>query len=381
MFMKHIRASLPALALAVLLVGLSACGRQSASSLADPSHTPDQLQIVIHQPGSEVGDPTVTLTNISLVQRFYGTFTSLALMPQNVACTADAGPSYTLTFLQGGKKLTTVIAQHFGCGDVSTVDKKLDKQANQTFWSQLNQAIYQATPIAKPTQLALLHTFQIDQIPQTARILSATTVQRLYQAVLTLPQTSQNSSCIPDTLPAYQLVFQTADQAIDSVIDQKCNTISLVGNHTSRSGAFTRTGTFIMNDQFKQLFKQTLKAASFAQARPDQLTLNLQAGNSVARQSTITDQELRQQLYTKIFALPEGKVQPDCPSNEDKVAGKEKWYTFNFTQWNLPLLMSVDVYEGSCRQVSLDANQGMATGQVLQGDGAFWNLVHQAAHS
>jgi len=63
------------------------------------------------------------------------------------------------------------------------------------------------------------------------------------------------------------------------------------------------------------------------------------------------------------------------------VAGKGKWYTFSFTQWDLPVLVNVDAYEGSCTLVSLDAGQGMGVGQILQGDGEFWHLVHRLENS
>jgi hypothetical protein len=134
-----------------------------------------------------------------------------------------------------------------------------------------------------------------------------------------------------------------------------------------------------MNAQFKHLFEQTLAAASFVPARPDRLTLNLEPYRGITRLSTIADARLRQQLYTKIFALPAGKAQPNCPSGEDKLAGKGKFYVLSFTQWDLPVLVNVDAYEGSCRVLSLDADQGMGSGPVLQGDAAFWALVHQAA--
>ncbi len=136
-----------------------------------------------------------------------------------------------------------------------------------------------------------------------------------------------------------------------------------------------------MNGQFKQLFEQTLAAVSFAPAHPDQLTLDLQPERGVAQQSTITKAGLRQQLYTKIFALPAGKAQPNYPPGEDKVTGKGKWYMLSFTQWDLPVLVNVDAYEGSCTVVFLDAGQATGGGQVLQGDGAFWDLVHQAANT
>ena len=375
MFTKQIRVCLPGLVLAALLAGLSGCGGPPASSQAGVSNAPDRVQIAIHLLDLEVGRPVVTLTDVSLVRQLYTTVVGLSLLPQNTACPADSGTSYTLTFQQGGKTLTTATAQHYGCGDVSIAGEKQDRRANQDFWSQLNQAIYLATPVARPEQLALLHTLQLDQPPQTAQIMSVETVQRLYQAILALPQVSQNGSCSPESLHEYQLIFHTADQAIPSVVDKTCNTISLEGNYKSRSG------TFVMNGQFKQLFEQTLAVATFAPASPDRLTLDFQPGNGVARQSTIADAGLRQQLYTKIFALPAGKAQPNCPSGEDKAAGKGKWYTLSFMQWDLPVLVNVDAYEGSCTLVSLDANQGMGVGQVLQGNGAFWALVHQAANS
>lgn len=374
MFIKQIRALLPALALAALLAGLSSCGWQAASSQAGASNTPDRAQIAIHTFEPDAGKPVLTLTDISLVRQLYTTLTALSPLPADAACTADLGPSYTLTFQQDGKTLTTATAQYYGCGRVSLSGEKQDRRASQNFWSQLNQAISQATPPARPTQLAILHTSRLDQPPQTAQITPVETVQRLYQAILALSSAPQNSNCIPESLHAYQLVFHAAKQAIPSVIDDKCNTISLEGNYKSRGG------TFMMNSQFKQLFTQTLAAATFAPARPDQLTLEVQPARGAVQQSTITDAGLRQRLYAKIFALPTGKAQPNCPSGEDKVAGKGAWYVFSFTQWDLPVLVNVDAYEGSCTFVSLDAGQGMGAGQVLQGDGEFWSLVHQAAN-
>lgn len=375
MFTKHIRTFLSGLALAVLLVGLSGCGGHPTSSQASARNTPDRVQIAIHVLDPAGGKPVVTLTDVSLVRQLYATVVALSPLPQNSACTQELGPSYTLTFQQEGKTLTTATAQHYGCRRVSLAGEKQNRQANQDFWSQLDQAIYQATPVARPVQLALLHTLQLDQPPQAAQITSVETVQHLYHAILALPRAPQNGSCEPESLHAYQLVFHTVDQAIPSVIDQKCNTISLEGNYLSRGG------TFVMNGQFKQLFGQTLATAPFAPARPDQLTLDLQPERGVDRQSTITNAGLRQQLYTKIFALPEGKAQRNCPPEEDKVAGKGKWYILSFRQWDLPVLVNVDAYEGSCLVIFLDANQATGGGQVLQGDGAFWALVRQAANA
>ncbi|HEY7416479.1 MAG TPA: hypothetical protein VH593_14900 [Ktedonobacteraceae bacterium] len=375
MVTKQIRALLPGLVLAVLLVILSGCGQQQVGAQGGG---PDHLQIALYDPGSTAGKPTalVTLADASKVQQLYETVMALPLLPQNMACTADGGPSYTLTFLQGGKTLTTATAARFGCKPVMITGGGQDRQSSQDFWSQLDKAIYQATPLANPQQLAVLQTAQLGQQPQTAQITSVETVQRLYQAIVALPQAPQNENCTPDTLHEYQLVFHTANQAIPSVVDRTCNTVSLDGNNKSRSG------TYVMNNQFKQLFAQTLAETSFAPAHPDQLTLQLQPSRGTDRQVTVADAKLRQQLYAKLLALPQAKTQPNWNClGADKVAMKGMWYTLDFTQWDLPVLVTVDAYEGSCTQITLDANQGMGAGPLVQGDEEFWTLVHQAANT
>ncbi|MBE3561700.1 MAG: hypothetical protein IMW89_21135, partial [Ktedonobacteraceae bacterium] len=164
----------------------------------------------------------------------------------------------------------------------------------------------------------------------------------------------------------YQLVFHKPDQAIASVVSKQCNTISLEGHYQSRGGVYS------MNEQFKQLFAQIIAGASFAPAQPDQLTLQQQEANGTVSQQLMTDANLRQQLYTKIFSLPAGTPRPDCPSGADKIAGKGRWYTLSFTQWDLPLLR-LQAYEGSCTQLSLGGNL------ILQDDREFWDLLHRAA--
>jgi len=111
MITKHIRAFLPSMALAALLAGLSGlsglsgCGWQPASSQAGTRNAPDRVQIAIHVLDPQVGKPVVTLTDVSLVRQLYTTVVALSPLPQNSACTQELGPSYTLTFLQGGKTL------------------------------------------------------------------------------------------------------------------------------------------------------------------------------------------------------------------------------------------------------------------------------------
>ncbi len=374
MFSKQIRAAFPWLTLAIILAGLSGCGAQS--SITGTNSGPDTVQITMHLlviGGSK--QTTVMLTNASMVHQLFTTVAGLADFPANAACTDEAGPSYTLTFLQSSKTLLTLDAQRYGCRVVSIKGETQQKVANAQFWSELDQAIYHATPIAQPQQLAILHTIAPDQPAQSALITSAATAQRLYQAILALSQVPSSSTCIQTLRPEYQLAFHTADQTIPSIVDNTCNTISLGGNFQ------TRTGTYVMDAQFKQLLAQTFAAASFATAQPDQLSLEVMPARGNVSSMTITDAGLRQQFYNRIFALPRGTALPNCPSGQDKVQGIGRWYSLNFSQWSLPILSSVDAYEGSCHMLWLDAGQGMGSGLILQPDTAFWNLLHQTANT
>src|SRR6266567_171803 len=140
--------------------------------------------------------------------------------------TPERGPHYTLTFRQGTTTLVTVIAMRDGCRPVSIAGEGYDRQATAAFWTQLDQAIYAATPPANVQWFAIQRLLQAGQPPQTARITAASTTQRLYHAILALPLAGQGN-IYADTSPAYQLVFHAAGQVIPSVISQKLGLVSL----------------------------------------------------------------------------------------------------------------------------------------------------------
>ena len=361
------------LVLAALLAGVAGCGAQYPSVNGGVGPVPDSVQIAIHLVLPQGGNPVVTLTNPSAAQRLYTTMLQLPDLAENSICSADIGPSYTLTFLHQGNHLITATAQRYGCETVSILGVEQERQANQDFWSELDQDISLASPAASPNQLAILHRTELDLLPETALLTSAATVEDLYQAILKLPASAQNASCSPESLHHYLLVFHAGSQAIPAVLDQKCQTITLQGNDQSRSGTFAVTASF------EQLFEQTLATATFAPAKSDRLTMDIQKGNGVTQQTTIGNSQLAQQLFTTVFALPVGVAEPNCPSEQDKVAGKGTWYTLEFKEWDLLTLIIVDAYQGSCTQVRLDDGQGTNPGQILQGNAEFWNLVHQAA--
>jgi len=312
------------------------------------------------------GEPLVTLKMASMVQQLYATLYALPQMPDTRACTQERGPHYTLTFHQGDKVLVTVLAMRDGCRPVSIGGETHDRQATQAFWAQLDQAIYSAEPPARVQWLALMRVPQGDHSSQTARMLSAATAQRLYDAILALPLATPNNGYLngPAT---YQLVFHAADQIIPSTIDMQHHLAWLNGNLHSR------TGLFALNDQFKRVLEATLAAATFAPAHPDALAFLVQKEYVASQLVGIEDQTFIATWYANILALQPSQPQTDCPSEADKVAGKAIWYSMRFTQWDLPVLQ-VSAYEGSCKLVEIGP-----TSQPYQGDQQFWDLVHQAA--
>lgn len=364
---KHIQALRPLLLLAALLIGVSGCGTNADSRQvgAKPGGNPDRVRIEIDAVGPTPTTDVVTLLISTQVQQLYTTIFALPQMPQGLSCTLEAGPHYTLTFQQGTKTLATIKARREGCRPVSIAGETTERRGSEDFWSQLDQAIYKATPVARPARLSIQHTLQVGQPPSTAQITSPEQAQRLYDALLALPQDVRKTNCSPELWPEYQLVFHTADQAIPSLISKRCNTVSLGGMNRSRGG------TYLMNTRFQQVFAQTLAEAKFAPASPDQLALTIQRGDGTVQHGLVADAALTQRLYTKIFALPVGKPEQGCPAEADKVAGTGKWYTLSFTQWDLPVL-GIGAYEGNCRLISFSVD-----GQVLLGDQEFWDLIHR----
>ena len=355
----------------VLLVGLmgllSGCGWASEGTTGTPSGKPDSVSILIDEPSPtpEPGKPVVTLTVAKLVEQLYATIYALPQMPDNQGCPADLGPHYTLTFRQGAKILVTVIAMRDGCLPVSIAGEGHDRQATEGFWSQLDAGIYAGTPPAKVEWFAIERQLQGDAAPESARVTSEETTQRLYQAILALPLVPQ-VSFYADGSQTYQVVFHAVNQTIPSIINEKRGLISLEGKLQSRGGVYA------MNAAFQHLLEEILAGVSFAPARPDSATLTVNKLDSTSQQMEIAG-GMMQRLYMKVLSLHSTQAQTDCPSEEDKVAGKGTFYEMSFMQWGLPIL-PVSVYEGSCRQVEINS-----TNQFLEGDAEFWDLLHQAA--
>jgi hypothetical protein len=373
MFLKIARVLAPLVALMMLLYTLSGCGSNVSGQADVPANLPDSVQIRIITVNRDQGDdPQVTLRVTAQIQQLYQTMLALPLMPQGIPCTTELGTHYQLTFLHGTQVQAQAQAQRDGCRPVTIAGEKQDRQASQDFWTQLDKAIVAATPVPRPQSLAIQHALQGNQPVQTARITDATKAQRLYSKLLALPQAT-SSGCQYSSYPTYQLVFQTQDQTIPSAISQTCNTISLDGNYKSPSGLYSLT------EQFKQLFMQTLATVTFALAQPDQLIKDVSpAGQNTTTHGQVTDTQLMQQLYARIFTLKQDTVETGCPSTSDKVNRKANRYHLSFTQWGLPI-MSLAIYEGSCKLVQ--PSPGVNRGQTLIGDADFWDLVHRIVNA
>jgi hypothetical protein len=342
---------------------LSGCSSRSGSAPgpdSTPHGKPDRVKIEIGGAVPGPVKPVVTLTTNDTLQQLYLVTYALPQLPEEQPCAADAGPFYTLTFLLRNKTLGTAIAEQAGCDSVMITGEQHNREATKAFWTLLDRAIYQATPPAHPTQLSIMHVPPANKIAQTALITNINTVQRLYSAILALPHGSYAND-----EPTYQLVFYENNLTIPATIYQKSNLIDVEGNYRTRGGWYT------MNDQFKQLLAETLSGTPSTPAHPDQVSLNLTPGNQPNRNITITNTMLIQKLYTKTLGLPLAHSQqfPACVG-DDKIHGKGTWYSFTFSQWNLPLLQ-ISAYEG-CTSFVTNVTQ-----QYLQGDQEFWSLVHR----
>lgn len=209
---------------------------------------------------------------------------------------------------------------------------------------------------------------QPEEAPQTARVGSADTAQRIYNAMLVLPRKQQCEPLIAIS-PTYRLVFHMKQQVIPASIDSNtCQTVTLNGE------------THALTDEFTRSFSTIVAGVTFARAEPDYLTLttvmyskNTAGGPSETQQENIVgDTTLALQLYHKVLTLQPSATRPDCQS-ADSAVGRGRWYRFAFSQWDLPSY-EFSAYDGSCQYVVRSARS-----QPVQGDQALWDLIHRAA--
>lgn len=364
----------------ITLTALSACGASSvpggsAGTPGTSTATPDRVSIVIDEPmapppgetatPTEGTQPVVMLTDAALVRQLYATIFALPALAPDRACTAELGPHYTLAFFQGTATLVTVNFHRDGCWPVAIVGETLVREGSREFGQQLDQAILTATPPLSPDRLAIATAPHAGQAPQSALITSAPAAQQVYDAIIALPRANVAQGCPADSEPTYQLVFSAGEHQVPASVNETCQTVEVDGDYQWRGGKFT------MGDQFRSMLQAVLAGITFASARPDNLAVAGEKGQTASYQPAISDDQLMLALYNQVFLLPETAPQPGCPPDSDKVAGTGTFVTLTFTQRGLPLVR-IDTYQGSCSYVQLPA-----TGQWLQGDQGFWDLVNR----
>ncbi|HVX29820.1 MAG TPA: hypothetical protein VHA53_05020, partial [Nitrolancea sp.] len=307
--------------------------------------------------------PEVTLSDAALTRQLYATINALPALPLDRACTAERGPHYTLTFLQGDVTIATVQFHRDGCWPVFIAGDSITREGSQDFVQQLDHAIITATPLLKPDRVAIATAPNPLQAPKSAMITSATTAQQLYDAILSLPRTDAGFGCNGSFVPAYQIVFFSGNQALHASYDDACQTVEVDG------GFQWRGGRFAINDQFRTMFTSMLDNAPFAPAVPDHLAFAVNTPATFTPAVDFTDKQVIQALYNEVFQLPVTDGQPNCPSADDKLSGKSRYTTLAFTQWDL-LLVRIDTYQGSCSYVQING-----TGPLLKADQTFWDLL------
>jgi hypothetical protein len=376
-----------AMLITVLVLGvmtlLSGCGAQSepgpGGSVATPGtpdaphYLPDHLRIVSDEPAlpppgatfatPEASQPEVTVTDVAQVRQLYTTIYALPALPQDRACTAERGPHYTLTFLQGEATVATVEFHRDGCWPVFIAGDSTTREGSKAFVQQLDQAIISASPLLKPDRFAIATAPNPLQAPQSALITSATTAQQLYDAMLALPRSDAGQGCSSAPLPTYQIVFFSGDQSVPASVDNGCQTAEING------GYHWRGGRFVTNEQFRSLLQSIVSGVTLEPAKPDQLSRELTTRQISSLTVAVSDDQLVQALYDQVFQLPVTDAQSNCPPDEDKLSGKGTFTTLNFSQWDLPLVR-VDTYQGSCSYVQMSG-----TGPLLKADQAFWDLI------
>jgi hypothetical protein len=126
-----------------IICTLAGCGGSTGNTGATNTPTanpgPDQVQIQVFEVDQKTASKTVTVSQANQVQHFYQTINAMPAYPKDAACTMEMGPRYTLIFSQGGKTVTTVTAERYGCKKMMIGSDT--RQGTQQFWQELDQMI------------------------------------------------------------------------------------------------------------------------------------------------------------------------------------------------------------------------------------------------
>ncbi|EFH85093.1 hypothetical protein [Ktedonobacter racemifer] len=290
------------------------------------------------------------------------------------ACPTVAGPGYQLVFWAGAQRAETIIADRGGCSDLFLRGGDL-RQANQDFWSLLDQAITSVPHVTHPDRLEIVRYQGNVQVPLYAKITSAGKVQRLFTYLSTFLSTSPSTTglCGDQTSPYDDLFFYEGEVLLRAqVFRGDCSLVRMLGKTTFP--ALRLTG------QFQQQLDQELPSMTFAPARPDILEIehapvSIQPGSGPDFRIS-RDQSTIQKLYHTAYNLLPWPSNKDSSCNLQGAEGSYDVLTF-FQEgaW----LVSATAFS-SCPTVSFN-RAGIMGGYASQATQEFRDLVHQVEKS
>jgi hypothetical protein len=290
---------------------------------------------------------------------------------QGRACPAIAGPGYQLVFWAGTQTAEIVTADRGGCGDLFLRGGDL-RQANQDFWSFLDQAITSAPHVKQPDHLEIVRYQGNVQVPLYAKITSAKQAQKLFTALSAFLSTppSTTGRC-GDQAATYDDLFFYEGQVLlrAQVFRGNCSQVRIAGKTTAPSLQPT--------EQFQQQVTQELSGVAFAPARSDTLKIehaptSIQSGSGPDFRIS-RDQGAIQKLYHTASNLPRWPSNKDSSCNLQGTAASYDVLTFSQGgAW----LVSTTAFSG-CAAISFN-RAGIEGGYASQATQEFWDLLRQA---
>jgi hypothetical protein len=329
-----------------------------------------KLQIELFKAGNAAPE-TLYVIEQKTAQQVYKAALASPRPAQGRACPAVAGPGYQLVFWAGTQIAEIVTADRGGCGDLFLRGGDL-RQANQDFWSFLDQAISSAPHVKQPDHLEIVR-YQGDmQVPLYAKMTSARQVQKLFTALTAFLSRSQSTTgpCVNQAATYDDLFFYEGEVLLRAqVFRGDCSQVRIAGKTTSPPLQPT--------EQFLHQLDQELSGVTFAPVRPDTLEIqhaptSIQSGSGPDFRIS-RDQVAIQKLYNTASNLPRWPSNKDSSCNLQGTAASYDVLTFSQGgAW----LTSTTAFSG-CAAISFN-RAGIEGGYASQATQEFWDLVRQA---
>jgi hypothetical protein len=328
-----------------------------------------KLQIEIFEAGKTSPDTLYVIKQKAAQQLYKAALASPQPAPGR-ACPTMAGPGYQLVFWAGAQRAETVTADRGGCGDLFLRGGDF-RQANQDFWSLLDQAITSAPHVTHPDHLEIVRYQGNVQVPLYAKITSARQVQRLFthlSAFLSTPP-SITGLCGDQASTYDDLFFYEGEILLRAqVFRGDCSQVRMTRKTTSTALHLTA--------QFQQQLDRELSSMTFAPVRPDTLEIehapaSIQSGSGPDFHIS-TDQSAIQELYHTAYNLLPWPPNKDSSCNSQGTS--DSYDVLTFSQGDA-WLVSATAFSG-CAAISFN-RAGIEGGYPKQATQKFWDLTHR----